>query len=138
MLQIFLSRLKTAALVDTSTSDDPVSTTRSVEIPAPPHIKTCQPGIDCADCPNQDIQDETPLPLCLAKPGARMRIVAVDEGKRFRKRLADLGLAVGMEVRVLQSTRGYGPMILAVRKDARLAIGWGMAHKIRVLALQEG
>ncbi len=49
----------------------------------------------------------------------------------LRRRLAELGLNVGSEVRVLQS-HGGGPMILAVKEDARMAIGRGMAHKILV------
>jgi ferrous iron transport protein A len=48
----------------------------------------------------------------------------------MRKRLADLGLNLGMTVRVIQRDR-HGPLILAV-KDARLALGRGMAHKIMV------
>jgi Fe2+ transport system protein FeoA len=91
----------------------------------------CVPGVDCEECPNRAAHGST-LPLCLVGQGARVRIVAVDEPRRFRKRLADLGLAAGMEVRVLQAPRGSGPMILAVRNDARLAIRWEMANKIRV------
>jgi ferrous iron transport protein A len=48
----------------------------------------------------------------------------------MRKRLADLGLNLGMTVRVMHRDR-HGPLILAV-KDSRLALGRGMAHRIMV------
>lgn len=64
--------------------------------------------------------------------GARVRITQIEGGQRLRKRLADLGLAVGMEVRLLRDARGHGPVIIAVRHDTRLALGWGMASKIMV------
>ncbi len=103
----------------------------STALPGAAPLVPCVPGVDCEDCPNRAVHGPT-LPLCLVKQGARARIVAVDEPRRFRKRLADLGLAAGMEVRVLQAPRGSGPMILAVRNDARLAIRWELANKIRV------
>jgi Fe2+ transport system protein FeoA len=118
MLQTLLTRFKTA--IDEDLAADNV-----------PGLEDCTPGVDCEDCPNQPVKGAT-LPLCLVPPGARARIVHVDEGRRFRKRLADLGLAVGMDVRVLKTSQGSGPLILAVCNDARLAIGWGMANKIRV------
>lgn len=64
--------------------------------------------------------------------GSRARIVQMEGGRRLRKRLADLGLSVGMEVRVLRDAYGHGPMIIAVRHDTRLALGWGLAAKITV------
>lgn len=94
-------------------------------------LKPCTPVVDCEECPNQPAPGPT-LPLCLVEAGRSARIVQIDQGRRFRKRLADLGLAVGMDVRVLRASYHSGPMILAVRHDARLAVGWGMANKIRV------
>jgi len=70
------------------------------------------------------------MPLAMVSPGEEVRLVAIHGGQRLRKRLADLGLNVGMTVRVLQHN-GHGPLILAV-KDSRLAVGRGMAHKIMV------
>jgi Fe2+ transport system protein FeoA len=99
------------------------------------HLEPCTPGVDCEDCPNRATKGST-LPLCLVGAGERARIIQVDEGHRFRRRLADLGLAVGMEVRVVQASRGAGPLILAVCNDSRLAVGWGMANKIRVQVKQ--
>lgn len=70
--------------------------------------------------------------LSMVESGATVELVSVQEGKRLRKRLADLGLNVGLNVRVVKNCFS-GPLILAVREDARLAIGRGMAHKIHVV-----
>lgn len=75
------------------------------------------------------------LPLCHLSPGERACIVHIDQGRRLRKRLADLGLTVGTEVHVLQASHGSRAMILAIHHDARLAIGRGMANKIHVRRL---
>ncbi len=97
-------------------------------------LEHCTPGVDCETCPNQAADGPT-LPLCLVKAGGRAIVDHVYEGRRCRKRLADLGLAPGVEVSVLRAAYGAGPMIVAVRTDARLALGWGMANKIHVRVL---
>ncbi|WP_162909239.1 FeoA family protein [Aggregatilinea lenta] len=94
-------------------------------------LEQCVPDVDCKDCPNQEAGGPV-LPLCLVKAGKRAVVDRVYEGQRFRKRLADLGLATGMELHVLRASYGSGPMIVAIRNDARLALGWGMANKIHV------
>jgi Fe2+ transport system protein FeoA len=107
---------------------------RTTPLPQQVHVEAlheCTPGMDCDDCPNEGITITT-LPLCLVPTGESARIVHIEQGRRCRKRLADLGLATGVDVRVLRTSRAGGPMILAVRNDARLAIGRGMAMKIRV------
>lgn len=70
------------------------------------------------------------IPLAMVSPGEEVRLVTIYGGQRVRKRLADLGLNLGMTVRVLQDN-GHGPLILAV-KDSRLAVGRGVALKILV------
>lgn len=76
------------------------------------------------------------LPLSMVQAGETVELVAIEEGRRLRKRLADLGLNAGLRVRVIQNCF-TGPLILAVREDSRLAIGRGMAHKIRVHPCQD-
>ncbi|MEA3375755.1 MAG: ferrous iron transport protein A [Chloroflexota bacterium] len=71
------------------------------------------------------------MTLPMATPGEDVRIVAIRGGQRVRRRLADLGLTSGTTLRVIQS-RSWGPLIVAFRGDARLALGRGMAHKILV------
>jgi ferrous iron transport protein A len=70
------------------------------------------------------------MPLTMAQPGETVTLTDLRGGHRMRRRLADLGLTQGMPLRVVQRNGG-GPVIVAV-KDARLAIGRGMAHHIMV------
>lgn len=70
------------------------------------------------------------MPLSMATPGQDVCLVEIRGGMRLRQRLADLGLNLGMTVRVMNGAH-HGPLIVAV-KDSRLAIGRGMAHKIIV------
>lgn len=87
--------------------------------------------------PVQSLPDAAPTaaahPLSSIRAGQTVELVAIGECRRLRKRLADLGLNTGVCVRVVQNSFA-GPLILAVREDARLAIGRGMARKIMVAA----
>ncbi len=78
------------------------------------------------------MQGGVTLPLSSIRPGQTVELVGIEECRRLRKRLADLGLNTGVCVRVVQNSFA-GPLILAVREDARLAIGRGMARKIMVV-----
>ena len=71
------------------------------------------------------------MPLMIATPGEDVKLIAVRGGRRVRKRLADLGLTPGTVLRVVQAD-AWGPLIVAFKDDARLALGRGMAHKIMV------
>jgi len=73
------------------------------------------------------------MPLAMAQPGETVRLVALRGGHRMRRRLADLGLTLNMPLHLVQRN-GHGPLIVAV-KDARLAIGRGMAHHIIVVPI---
>ena len=70
------------------------------------------------------------LPLAMISAGEDVQLVNVVGGRVLRKRLADLGLNPGMNLRVVQ-VDPQGPMILAV-KDSRIALGRGMAQKVMV------
>ncbi len=70
------------------------------------------------------------MPLSMVAPGEEVRLVEIRGGQRLRKRLADLGLNIGLTLGVMKTDRS-GPMILTV-KDSRLVIGRGMAHHIFV------
>jgi ferrous iron transport protein A len=71
------------------------------------------------------------MPLTMAAPGEDVKLVAIRGGQRIRQRLADLGLTPGTVLQVVQ-TVSWGPLIVAFKDDARLALGRGMAHKIEV------
>jgi len=76
------------------------------------------------------------MPLTMAPPGEDIELVAIHGGQRIRKRLADLGLTPGTVLRVVQAD-AWGPLIIAFKDDARLALGRGMAHKIQVEPLKK-
>ena len=71
------------------------------------------------------------MPLAMVAPGQPVRLVQIRGGQTVRRRLADLGLTPGIELRVV-SGAAFGPLIVAFKDDARLALGRGMAHKIEV------
>jgi Fe2+ transport system protein FeoA len=63
--------------------------------------------------------------------GETVRLGVVESDERTARRLAELGLTPGVEVTVLQATRG--PVLIAVR-GARVAVGRAMASAMRVLS----
>ena len=71
------------------------------------------------------------LPLSLVTAGETVELVDIREQPGVRQRLGEMGLTPGAVVRVIQSHPANG-MILAIREDARLAIGRSTAHKIMV------
>jgi Fe2+ transport system protein FeoA len=71
------------------------------------------------------------LPLSLVTAGETVELIDIREQDSVRQRLAELGLTQGTLLRVIQ-TDPSGGMILAIRQDARLAIGRSTAHKIIV------
>ncbi len=72
------------------------------------------------------------IPLSLASVGETVEVVAVRAGWGLQRRLADLGLTPGVKVRVISSGKP-GPVVLDVR-GSRLALGYGVAHRIMVIA----
>jgi ferrous iron transport protein A len=70
------------------------------------------------------------MPLTMSQPGKEVTLIAVYGGRGIRMRLHSLGLIPGAKLRVLNNN-GAGPLMVAVM-DSRVALGWGMAHKIMV------
>ncbi len=70
------------------------------------------------------------MPLSMVSPGEVVKVVAVRAGWGLQRRLADMGLTIGVQVRVINSQRP-GPVVLDIR-GSRLALGYGVAHKIMV------
>jgi Fe2+ transport system protein FeoA len=58
-------------------------------------------------------------------------IVSVMGGKILTKRLADLGITSGTEVKVIRKTLFSGPVQVEVA-GSRLVLGWGLTSKILV------
>ena len=71
------------------------------------------------------------LPLSMIAAGEKACLVEIRGGQSLHKRLSDMGLTIGAVVRVVQGDPA-GPMILAIKNDARLALGRGVAQQIIV------
>jgi Fe2+ transport system protein FeoA len=71
------------------------------------------------------------LPLVMVSTGETVRLSAIEDCTKLRKRLADLGLNIGLTVRVVKNDF-LSPMILAVKQDSRLALDRSLARCIRV------
>jgi len=69
-------------------------------------------------------------PVSSVRAGQRARVVAVKGGLGRQTRLASMGVAAGVTVRVVHNVF-RGPIILEVR-GARLALGRGLAAAIEV------
>ena len=76
--------------------------------------------------------DTQSFPLAMTAVGETVRLVHIDAGKKLKHRLTELGLTLGVDVTVIQ--HNGGPLLIAVR-DSRVAIGQGMAHKMRVVPI---
>ena len=69
-------------------------------------------------------------PLTLASDGEDVFVVSFSFGRNLQRKLKDIGLMVGIQVKVLENDFS-GPLLLAIG-DTRVALGRGMAHKIMV------
>jgi ferrous iron transport protein A len=58
-------------------------------------------------------------------------IVTVLGGKMLTKRLADLGITSGTEIKIIRKTLFSGPVQVEVA-GSRLVLGWGLASKVMV------
>ncbi|MGD0340465.1 MAG: FeoA family protein [Bacteroidales bacterium] len=65
------------------------------------------------------------------KDGQSGIIVSINGGKTLIKRLADLGLSTGTEIKIIGRTLFSGPLQIEVC-GSRLVIGSGLASKIIV------
>jgi Fe2+ transport system protein FeoA len=74
----------------------------------------------------------TEFPLSVATLEQRLRLIQIDAGKQLTHRLTELGLTPGVELMIIHDSGG--PLVLSVR-DSRVAIGRGMAGKMRVTAV---
>jgi len=70
------------------------------------------------------------MPLSMASAGTKLEIIGFRGGFGMRRRLADLGMNIGMEISVI-TTRQRGPLMVLM-KGSRFAIGRGIAHHVLV------
>ena len=70
------------------------------------------------------------VPLCASIPGQPLTVVGFHGGPGMQRRLADMGLTPGTELKLI-SRDNRGPVIIELR-GSRLALGRGVAHHIMV------
>ena len=69
-------------------------------------------------------------PLNMAAPGRPLRVANIRAGRGLVRRLADLGLTPGVQIRLV-NTHGPGPLMVEVR-GSKIALGHGISQKIMV------
>ncbi|WP_346354370.1 FeoA family protein [Azotosporobacter soli] len=69
------------------------------------------------------------MPLTMLNAGQAAQILEIHGSPAVRVRLADLGLTVGSDLRVI--SRNGGSVLVGVR-ESRLMIQQGLAHQIEV------
>jgi ferrous iron transport protein A len=70
------------------------------------------------------------VPLSMIAPGKKVTLVAILAGRGLRRRLIEMGLNEGVELKVIH-IQPPGPCIVAIN-NTKLALGWGMVNKIMV------
>jgi len=75
--------------------------------------------------------EKSEISLNELEDGQIANIVSILGGKMLTKRLADLGITSGTEVKVIRRTLFSGPVQVEVA-GSRLVLGWGLASKIVV------
>lgn len=70
------------------------------------------------------------MPLAMAQPGETVTVIGVRAGWRLQRRLADMGLTPGVQIRVINSQMA-GPLLIDLR-GSRVGLGRGVAQKILV------
>ncbi len=70
------------------------------------------------------------MPLAMVVPGKLVTVTEVRDGRRLQKRLADMGLTLGVQIRVINGQMS-GPVLIDLR-GSRVALGRGIAQKIVV------
>lgn len=69
------------------------------------------------------------MPLAMLKQGEKACIKKIVGGRTAKGKLTDLGFVSGKEVKIHRNSGG--PLIVAIG-DNRIALGYGMAHKVLV------
>ena len=70
------------------------------------------------------------IPLAMTAPGELVTVSEVRAGRGLQRRLADMGLTPGVQIRVINSQMP-GPVLIDLR-GSRVALGRGIAQKIAV------
>jgi len=76
------------------------------------------------------------MPLAMVGPGELVTVSEVRAGWGLQRRLADMGLTPGVQIRVINS-QTTGPVLIDLR-GSRVALGRGIAQKIAVKKVEHG
>lgn len=74
-------------------------------------------------------KSQATFPLSMATPGATVRVAAL-RGSGMDRRMTEIGLNVGAEIRVVQHQGGG---LVVQRGESRFALGAGLAHRVMVV-----
>ena len=74
---------------------------------------------------------EETMPLINLKPGEKGTVAFAFGGRGLVRRLTEMGLTPGTEVKILRSAPFHGPLEIEVRGSS-LALGYGVASKVFV------
>jgi len=70
------------------------------------------------------------MPLVMASPGKLLTVIGINAGWGLQRRLTDMGLTPGVQIRVMNGQYA-GPVLIELR-GSRLGLGRGVAQKILV------
>jgi len=73
---------------------------------------------------------KTAFPLSMAAPGMPVRVAALRGGSSMDRRMTEMGLNVGADIRVVQHQGGG---LVVQRGESRYALGAGLAHRVLVI-----
>lgn len=74
-------------------------------------------------------RSQATFPLSMATPGVFVRVAAL-RGSGMERRMTEMGLNVGAEIRVVQHQGGG---LVVQRGESRFALGAGLAHRVMVV-----
>jgi ferrous iron transport protein A len=72
------------------------------------------------------------MPLAMVRPGEQVTVIGVRAGWGLQRRLADMGLTPGIQIRAINSQMP-GPVLIDLR-GSRVALGRGVAQRVMVAA----
>ena len=76
------------------------------------------------------METKTLLPLSLLSEGETGTVVKLNGGRTFQEKMISMGITQGNIVEVLSGTPGQALLVLI--GNTRLALGFGLAHKIEI------
>ena len=94
---------------------------------------SCAPGNHPQPAAEGPTSTATHFPLTMAGEGARVRVVALMGGAGLDRRMTQMGINIGAELRVILREGGG---LVVMRGETRFALGGGMSHRIMVAPIE--